>query len=62
MKSGVGAFNKAASNAYKMLSKEEREALQGRADNTETIDTTSGNVIKRAAAVFKKLEIRFKHK
>ena len=55
MKSGVGTFNKVASNAYKMLSMEEREALQGRADNTETINMTSGDVIKRAAAVFKKI-------
>ena len=53
---GVGAFNKAASNAYKMLSTEEREALQGRANNTETIKMTSGDVIKRAAAVFKKIQ------
>ena len=56
MASGVGRFNKAASNAYKTLSMEERGALQRRADNTEAISITSKDVLKRAAAVFLKIQ------
>ena len=57
MTSGVGAFNKAASDAYEMISTQKREELQRRAESIEkTTKVTPVDVRHRAAAVFKKIK------
>ena len=56
MNDGVGAFNKAASNAYEMLSSEKKAQLKERAESIEKNATfTSIDIRHRAAAVFKKI-------
>ena len=56
MSGGVGAFNKAASNAYEVLSYQEKEQLKEKAESIEkNTQLTSIDIRHRAAAVFKKI-------
>ena len=53
MSTGVGTFNKAASNAYES---QERERLQEKAEKIEKSTTfTSADIRHRASTVFKKI-------
>jgi hypothetical protein len=61
MISGVGAFNKAASRAYEVLSIQEKEQLQKRAESIEkNTPFTSIDIRHRAASVFKKIRNQFR--
>ena len=56
MSTGIGTFNKAASNAYGFLSTQERERLQEKAEKIEKSTTfTSADIRHRASTVFKKI-------
>ena len=57
MSGGVGAFNKAASNAYEVLSYQEKEQLKEKAESIEkNTQLTSIDIRHRAAAVKKNQE------
>lgn len=57
MKSGVGAFNKAASVAYEKLDDEKKQMLRRKAER-QFSDVTEVDVGKKAALVFKKIQIQ----
>ena len=58
MKSGVGAFNKAASVAYEKLDDDKKQMLRRKAER-QFSDVTKVDVRKKAASVFKKYRFRF---
>ena len=57
MKSGVGAFNKAASAAYEKLDDQEKETLRDKAER-QFSDVTKVDVRRKAASVIKTIQIQ----